>query len=196
MANTRHDSTASSRSEELLLPDGPDKPGCAPRFCTPTESACQETAALPLPLADALLSSVRKAVATALEALSRPDGATVSLRDGNLAGQQLFAVAVYPERTVKLKAPPTGQELLAFVIANLGILLRPGHALGIWFNKAKGVHELDIAFCTSDLEVALRLAARFGQSAIYDLAAGCDIPVQVPQLAGPEPLLESTHAGR
>lgn len=179
MATTRHDSTAHCRSEELLLLKGPDKPGhdlgCAPRLCTAAPPTCQETAISSLRVDEPSLSGVVTAVEIALTSHLRSGGATVSLCEGNLAGRKLFSVAIYPERTIEFKTPPTWEQLFAFATANFDLLLQPGHALGTWFDRERGVHTLDVVICLVDRDEAIRLGEHFHQSAIFDLAAGRDI---------------------
>ena len=100
-----------------------------------------------------------------------------------MVGQNRFAVGVYPELSVQLEEPPTAQQLLTFAVFNLALLLRTGHALGTWFDK--GVHVLDVVVCPSELDVALRLATRYGQTAVFDLATGSEIPAELVRLGSP-----------
>jgi hypothetical protein len=124
---------------------------------------------------DCLLPSVVGAAGIALISHFRSGGATVSLSEGNLAGRKLFSVAIYPERTIEFKTPPTWEQLFAFATAKLDLLLQPDHALGTWFDRKRGFHTLDVVICLVDRDEAIRLGEHFHQSAIFDLAAGRDI---------------------
>lgn len=139
---------------------------------------------LPRLVREPLLSCILKAVEIAVESHARTGGVTVSLSEGNLASRNRFAVAVYPERTIELSSPPTRDQLETYVIANLDLLLRPGHALGTWFDEQRGVHTIDVVVCPFDRDVAIGLGARSRQWAIYDLAVGRDIVIRPARLHG------------
>ena len=186
MANTLRESTASYRSG-----DSSDLVGSvpfpsldySPRISTAVDPTRQEGSRLTLPIGEPLISCILETVETALELHSITNGATVSIINGSMAGQKLFAVSLYPERTVKLTAPPSWRQLFEFVLTNLDLLLQPDRALGTWFNDLKGVHVLDVVVCLSDREAALDLGWRFGQVAIFDLATSQEIPIGRPSQA-------------
>jgi len=184
MATTLHDSTAHSRSEypQRGVLGSVSSPGCSPHLCSSTNPSRQECGPLTPAIRALLASRVLDVVEIALESHSRTQGATVSLAEGNLAGRKRYAVAIYPQRTIELKNPPTWQQLFVFVIANLDLLSKRGHALGTWFNERKGVHTIDVVVCPSDRDTAIRLALRSQQWAIFDLAAGRDVFVDPSRL--------------
>jgi hypothetical protein len=112
---------------------------------------------------------------------SMAKGSTVSLIHGNMAGERLFAVSVYPGRTTELLKRPSRQQIFEFALANLDLLLKPNHALGTWFNDEKGgVHVLDVVVCISDRTEALTLGLWFNQLSIYSLELLQIIPVPRP----------------
>jgi hypothetical protein len=183
MANTLRESTASYRSG-----DSSDLVGSvpfpsldySPRISTAVDPTRQEGSRLTLPIGEPLISCILETVETALELHSITNGATVSIINGSMAGQKLFAVSPYPERTVELTAQPGWQQLFEFVSANVDLLLQPDRALGTWFNDLKGVHVLDVVVCLSDQDAALDLGLRFGQQSIFDLAASREIRIERP----------------
>lgn len=125
-------------------------------------------------IAEPLRSSILRAVDIALELHVTNYGATVSLVDGNMLGRKRFAVSIYPERTVELPAPPTKHQLLAFVVANLNVLLLPDRALGMWYAAANR-HVLDVVRCVRNRRTARKLGKRFKQWSIYHLALGQEL---------------------
>lgn len=124
-----------------------------------------------------LLASILAAVDTAHEAHASLDGSTVSLQDGNMLGQPLYAVSIYPERSVELPRPPTRQDFLVFVLRNLDVLLKPHHAFGTWVNKYTQCHVLDVVACVRDRCTALELGQKFHQLAVFDLANLTEIAI-------------------
>jgi hypothetical protein len=133
---------------------------------------------VPLPIRNPWVSWVGGAVDTAFALCSKGGGATVSVIDGNMAGRKLYAVSIYPELTLEVKAFPDWRLLFAYALENVAELLKPERALGIWHNRPK--YELDIVVCCPDLAVAIALGQRFNQSCIYNLAAGCEIHISRP----------------
>jgi hypothetical protein len=193
MANTRRESTAHPRSENTsdAAGLGPIPAlGFGPHISTAVHAIRQATTTAPLPIRDPWISRVGNAVDTAFALLSEGHGATVSVTDGNMAGRKLYAVSIYPERTLKLKAPPNWQQIFAYALKNVAVLLMPHRALGIWYNKPQKRYELDIVVCVANLTEALTLGFRYEQFFIYDLDAGQDIPVP-----RPSPEIEASCAG-
>ncbi len=97
-----------------------------------------------------------------------------------MVGRKLFAVSIYPERTIELTVQPSWRQLFVFVLANLDLLLQPDRALGTWFDDLRGVHVLDVVICVSDRDTALDLGLRFHQRSIFDLAASHAIRIGEP----------------
>ena len=178
MANTRRESTAQLRSEDIFDAAGSSPIpalGFGPHISTAVHTIRQATTSVPLPLRDPWVSRVGDAVDTAIALLFDGRGATVSVMYGNMAGRKLYAVSIYPERTLKLKAPPDLRQLFAYALKNVVELLKPGRALGIWYNGPKARYEIDIVVCCADRAAAITLAKRYRQSCIYDLATRQEI---------------------
>ena len=137
MANTRRESTASYRGE-----DAPNSAGSTPipalGYCphhsTPVDAISQELNDLKLPVREPMISCIASAVDIAYNSHSKTHGSTVSLVYGNMVGQKLFSVSIYPNRTIELWTPPTWQQLFSFALANADLLLKPAHGLGSWLN--------------------------------------------------------------
>jgi hypothetical protein len=142
--------------------------------CTSAASKCQDLEELGLLLA--ILFATDKAIGLAIALHAMTGGATVSLIEGNLAGRPLYAVSIYPERSLRFTARPTREQLFAFITANLRLLLLPGHAIGSWKDK-NNFHILDVVICLRDRDWATELGARFQQQSIFDLAAECEIAI-------------------
>jgi hypothetical protein len=106
--------------------------------------------------------------ASRLHALAK--GSTVGLVNGDLVGRNFFAVSIYPDQSIELGAPPTQQDILAFVSLNLHLLVRARHAFGSWFHPLRNVHVLDVVVYLSNLQTAIDLGRLFDQTSIYDLA--------------------------
>jgi|ERR1700722_9060236 len=122
------------------------------------------------PSLEALTASMVRLVDAACEVHSDSTGATVSLTDGDMVGQKLFAVSIYAERSVGLPARPTWQNIFAFVWLNVDLLVKPGHAFGLWFDKSEHTYVLDVVICLSSRRTALELGRMFGEKSIYALA--------------------------
>lgn len=114
-------------------------------------------------------------------------GSTVSLFEGNLLGRSLFAVSIYPERSVELQEFPSRSQLWAFAMHNADLLTLRGHALGSWIRKENDRHVLDVVVCLPQLEDAIWLALMFSQEAIFDLRSELEIPTtRTLDIMGPE----------
>jgi len=194
MASTRRESTARLRSEEnsdaagsLPIP----ALGFGPHLSTPVPTTSQGRSRSALPIREPWVRRVGDAVDIAIALLFDGPGATVSVTDGNMAGRNLYAVSIYPERTFTLNAPPTRRQLFAYAHKNVVELLKPGRALGIWHNVPQKRYELDIVLCIPDLAAAIVLGYRHRQSCIYDLAVGQEI-----HLSRHAPASLPLHAGR
>ena len=152
-----------------------DPEGSDTRISTALEPPCQRRAHR-VEFRKILRSAILRTVSLTTSILAtNSSGSTVSLVHGNLAGRPLFAVAVYAERTFEISDQPTSSQLVAFIISNLDILLRPDHALGTWFDKERAVYVFDVVICLADRNRAIQLGMHLHQKAIFDLAAGADI---------------------
>ena len=109
---------------------------------------------LPLPLPLAAEALARQTTAC----LSQNEGATFNLYFGNTAGQSLYAISLYPERSVVVPRHLISEELLRrFVEGNQDLL-----ALNSVY--------LDVSGTLPDKSEALSLGEWYNQEAIYDLA--------------------------
>lgn len=136
--------------------------------------------AMTLPISEAMLSCIAGAVDTSYAQHNQANGSTVSLIHGNMVGLKLFSVSAYPSRSLTFWERPSWELLFDYVVANLDLLLRPGHALGTWFNDAELIHCLDLVVLVRDRKDAVELGIRFDQVAIFDLESRREVPVPRP----------------
>jgi hypothetical protein len=196
MANTRRESTASYRSEDIADSAGSTlipALGSGPHLSTAIAAICQEATSVPLPIREPMISRVADATDLAFALHTRTigsTGSTVSVIDGNMAGRKLYAVCINPERTIELEYPPSWRQLFAYALTNVDVLLKPGRALGTWVNP-KGRHVLDIVVCCPDRAVAIALGQSARQFSIFSLFAGREI-----QIERACPLLRGNSGGR
>jgi hypothetical protein len=183
MANTRRESIApyrngnASRSAGLIrIP----ALGFGPHHSTAVDVVCQEFNHLKLPISKPMLSCIASAVDIAFDSHSKTQGSTVSLIHGNMVGQKLYSVSIYPEHTIEVWPPPSWDQFLTFAMANAELLLKPAHALGTWFNDWKLEHVLDVVVLTPDRDAALALGFGAGQLSIFSLETRRVIAVPSP----------------
>jgi hypothetical protein len=112
-----------------------------------------------------------------IERLHEEDGgATFSLYFGNVAGQELFAVSLYPERSVQVRGRfISARRLLAFLAQNQDLLSDPRNAIGTWYNEDDDTTYLDVTATVPDRVEAIALGKQYNQIGVYDLQRGEDI---------------------
>jgi hypothetical protein len=137
-----------------------------------------------------LISLIGDAIDVAHLSHLETGGSTVSIFDGNLVGKKLYALSIFPGRTVELLEPPTWRQLFAFALENSEPLLRKNCALGTWYHRARRVHVFDVVVCISNLQAALELAKCFDQESIYSLEHGHEIAVPYDQVISLESIAE------
>lgn len=116
------------------------------------------------------------AVAAIADLHARTGGATFSLYWGDLTGQPLFAVSIYPERGAIVPGVVSSRMLESFITANRELLADPRNAASTWLNEDDGNTYLDISTVVVDEGAAAALGERYNQIAIFDLAAMQVIP--------------------
>lgn len=117
-------------------------------------------------------------------------GASIHSRFGNLKGQPLFAVSLYPERTARINGSDVPAVIvLAYIRQNRDLLEDPRAIIGSWYNADEETSYLDVAVVLSDEAVAAQLGEQYNQIAIYDLAREQEI-----ELGGTGEENTNTHA--
>lgn len=106
-------------------------------------------------------------------------GSTFNLHRGNLAGKG-YAVAMYPDRGVKLQGKATPEAIRDYITKNEDLLSNPENSIGTWFNDKDGLTYLDISRTTDDLAEAIAIGKANKELAIFDLAKLEDISLQPP----------------
>lgn len=109
--------------------------------------------------------------AESISALHRTrGGSTFNLYFGDLAGQSLYAVSVYPERSRLVGGPELDLRILErFLLDNLDLLQDPRNNAGTWFNEADGNTYLDVSSTLPSRQQAIQLARRYNQIGVFDL---------------------------
>ena len=78
-------------------------------------------------------------------------GATFSLYFGDVVGQELFAVSLYPERSVQVRGRfVSARRLRAFLGQNQDLLSDPRNSVGIWYNEDDDTTYLDVTATLPD----------------------------------------------
>ena len=146
------------------MPDEPSKRQRTRRGIEPTDILSGRARRLP-----ALVEF--GAAARSIASRHRVDGgATFNLYVGDLSGLLLYAVSLYPERSVVLHGRGLDpQVVVAFIDANLDLLRDPRNSVGMWFNELNGPTYLDISATLPSREEAIALGRRYNQVAIFDL---------------------------
>jgi hypothetical protein len=96
-------------------------------------------------------------------------GATFSLRFGDMSGQPLYSVSLWPECEEKFTGALSSRILQVFITQNLHLLDDPRCGVGLWYNAEDNVTYRDIVAFLSDRQEAIDLAIRYSQIAIFDL---------------------------
>ena len=103
-------------------------------------------------------------------------GATFNLYFGDMAGQNLYAVALYPERSATLEgATLSADDLRDYIQAALPLLQDARNNIGTWYNRDTGETYLDVSTTLADRGDAITMADEYNQIAIYDLARRSEI---------------------
>lgn len=120
------------------------------------------------------LSNVEEAASriVALYEQSGRTGATFSLRFGDMRGQPLFSVSVWPERGRRVKGDAVKLRVLeVFIMGNLDLLNDPRGSIGLWYNADDNLTYLDIVATLPSRHEAVVLASQYDQIAIFSLEA-------------------------
>jgi len=180
VANTLRETTAPLRSEnhhtELESLSRFNIPGISPALLTAPSPACQEAESRSL-VREPVISKIGDAADIAYASHRKTGGSTVSVFDGDLAGRRLFALSVFPDRTIELFDPPTWRQIFNFALENLDLVLRKGCAIGTWQNRRRRLHVLDVVVCVANLQAALELGKCFDQQFVFDLHRRRDIAI-------------------
>lgn len=112
-----------------------------------------------------------RAVAVVTDLHSRNGSATFNLHFGDLSGQTLYAVSLFPERTAKAKGSLLRpQAVAAFLRKNSDLLGDPRNSVGCWYSEEKDATFLDVSTTLPSRQTAIGLGMRYNQIAVFDLA--------------------------
>jgi len=102
--------------------------------------------------------------------LTTHEGATFNLFFGNMAGQSLYAVSLYPERSAVIAGGAVPEDLVRkFIEDNQDLLADPRNSIGIWYSDTLHAIYLDVSATLPDRVEAVSLGEWYNQEAIYDL---------------------------
>jgi len=112
------------------------------------------------------------AVAAQVAALHHANGgATVNLYRGDLAGQALYVVVVYPELSEAVPGPELdAARVRQFIADHLALLADPRNNVGTWFNDEDGNSYLDVSTALPDRAQAVALGSQYNQMGVFDLS--------------------------
>ncbi len=103
-------------------------------------------------------------------------GATFSLRFGDMSGQPLYSVSLWPELGRKVVGDTVKPRVLqSFIMENRELLNDPRGCVGLWYNADENAAYLDITAALPNQQEAKQLAAQYNQIAIFDLKALAEI---------------------
>jgi hypothetical protein len=104
-------------------------------------------------------------------------GSTVSLYYGDLVGQRLYVVDLFPEREREIVGPEVTAALVEqFVADNRDLLDDPRNTVGTYYDPDGGITYVNVSSVLPDREQALALARRHNQVFVFDLGALASIP--------------------
>jgi hypothetical protein len=112
------------------------------------------------------------AIAAQVAALHRANGgATVNLYRGDLAGEDLYVVDVYPELSEAVAGPDIDPaQIRQFINAHLSRLTDSRNNVGTWFNEADGYTYLAVSTALPDRAQAIALGQQYDQIGVFDLS--------------------------
>lgn len=118
-------------------------------------------------------------------------GATFSLYFGDMIGQPLYSVSLWPEFGETPSSSLVSFQLQPFIEQRLDLLRDPRCGVGLWYNADDDTIFVDVVAVLPDRKEAEDLAFRYDQIAIFDLlnldeiATGGSggIPVDIPLAA-------------
>lgn len=97
---------------------------------------------------------------------------TFNLYFGDMAGQSLYAVSTYIERSRTFPSRYVPSTLLrAFIRVNQDLLRDARNNVGTWYNEEQDETYVDVTTTLPSRADAFALAVRYNQIAIYDLTA-------------------------
>jgi hypothetical protein len=129
---------------------------------------------LPVPSQAELVAAAQQIAALTMER----KGVTYNLYDGDLAGRELYAVAISQAREEEVDDFPGPGKIHDYIQRNLSVLRSKTLHVGTWYNPSLARTYLEISTAVPDLEEAKNLARRCEQQAVYDLKEGKEIPVE------------------
>ena len=111
-----------------------------------------------------------RAIDEILRLQAQNGGASFNLYFGNLAGERLYTVSVFPERSYRIPAKEIDREELGlFLLRNQDLLADPRCCIGAWYSDETGQTYLDVCVAVPDKRDAASLGMRYNQEGVFDL---------------------------
>lgn len=120
---------------------------------------------------EAIAGARQKAVQDTMNAFAETggSGATYNLFDGSLAGQDRWAVSIFPEREVVIEGRAvTPDDIEQFMAKNADLLSDRRVSIGLWKDSDGAVH-LEPSVTIPEKEEAIALGKRYDQQGIVNL---------------------------
>lgn len=119
---------------------------------------------------------VEQAVEQILLLLESRGGVTFNLYFGDIGGQNLYAVSLYPERGKRASGRGISRNVLRqFIRDNLPLLRKPENNIGLWYSSERNLLYRDISAALPNRQQAIDLASQYNQIAIFDLKSAEEI---------------------
>ncbi len=97
-------------------------------------------------------------------------GSTFSLYFGSQAGEHLYSVSLFPERSLVIPGQEIDEEIVrAYIEANEDLLRDPRCCVGTWYDPEAGETYLDVAVVLPNKREVILLAKRYNQIGMFDL---------------------------
>lgn len=104
-------------------------------------------------------------------------GSTFNVKDRqSLSGKPVYAISLFPERSLILPGKPSPQQIQEFIQKNSDLLNSDKLSVGTWFDQSSGNTYVDVSVTTSEGDFAKFLGKYYNQKAIFNLKDFEEIP--------------------
>lgn len=105
-------------------------------------------------------------------------GSTFNLYFGDQAGQRLYSVSLFPDRSYVVEGREIShEEIEAFIQANSDLLTDPRCCVGTWYSEETDQTYVDISITLPVKRDAVALGKRYNQVGMFDLSRMEYIPL-------------------
>ena len=115
-------------------------------------------------------TDIEQASETILRLYEASGGATFSLYFGNQAGQRLYSVSVFPDRSYVVEGSQISREvLIEYLHENSDLLADPRCCIGTWYSEETDQTYIDISIVLPNKRKVVSLGRRYNQEGVFDL---------------------------